>query len=323
MDIVVSVVIPTFKRRLLLERCLNALLLQTMDPAAYEIIIADDEPSLETKRLVEAYAGRTFLPVIRYCAVQGSHGPAAARNQGWQAAAGELIAFTDDDCIPEPDWLARGISAFTPDVAGISGRVIVPVGSGPTDHERNSSFLEEAEFVTANCMYRKRILADVGGFDERFTAAWREDADLFFSLLKRGERLLSVSDAIVIHPVRNAHWGSSIREQSKSIFNALLYKKHPDIYRQKIRSSALPYYYGIVASALVSMLALLGGLRSTALIAVFIWALLTGALCFKRLRGTSRAPGHVLEMAVTSAVIPFLSVFWRVTGAVKFRVFFY
>src|SRR5205814_3961226 len=117
----------------------------------------------------------------------------------------EIIAFTDDDTIPASDWLQRGLDAFSePDIAGVAGRVVVPLSDSPTDFERNMAGLERAEFATANCFYRREVLAAVGGFDERFTAPWREDADLFFTLLERGCRLERAPDAVVVHPARRA-----------------------------------------------------------------------------------------------------------------------
>ncbi len=323
MDISVSVVIPTFKRNRLLKRCIDALLVQTLEESAYEIIVADDAASQETRSLVEDLSLRFPLPAIRYCAVQGNHGPAAARNTGWKAARGSIVAFTDDDCIPEADWLAKGSSAFQDDVAGVSGRIFVPVSHKPTDYERNTSFLEFSEFATANCFYRKEVLAEAGGFDERFTAAWREDADLYFSLLKNNKRLVAMPDAIVVHPVRTGHWGVSIREQSKSRFNALLYKKHPDLYREKIYNPVLSHYYTIVASCFFFLLAGILGIRQLGLVALAVWITATISLSRKRLRGTSHSLKHVLEMITTSLVIPFLSLYWRAAGAVKFNVFFY
>ena len=220
-----SVVVPTYRRPELLVRCLTALVQQDADPATYEIIVVDDAACEETQRLVERLAQRVAScrgPHLRYVAVTGRHGPAVARNTGWRAAQGEMIAFTDDDCIPEACWLRTGIAAFVEGVIGVSGKVIVPLSGVPTDYELNAAHLAHSEFVTANCFYRRDVLEAVGGFDERFTAAWREDSDLFFCLLEASGKLLFVPEAIVLHPVRPAPWGRSLRQQQKSMFNALL-----------------------------------------------------------------------------------------------------
>ena len=64
--------------------------------------------------------------------------------------------------------------------------------------------------------------------------AWREDSDLWLTFMGRGETLVSAADAVVIHPLRPAHWGVSLSQQRKSQYNALLYKKHPQLYRQRV-----------------------------------------------------------------------------------------
>ncbi len=323
----VSVVVPTYKRPELLARCLNALAAQEIDPRSYEIIVVDDAACQQTWRLVEEMARHLLArdgPCLRYIAVCGKrHGPAAARNIGWRAAQGELIAFTDDDCIPQQDWLRAGTAAFVDGVIGVSGKVFVPLPEMPTDYERNAARLAYSEFVTANCFYRRSALEAVGGFDERFTMAWREDSDLFFRLLKEEGKLLSVHSATVIHPLRPARWGISLSQQRKSMFNALLYKKHPQLYQRKIQATPPWHYYGIVASALLALSGLVLGAPYIVLGAACAWTLLTGWFCLLRLRHTSHLPRHVVEMVVTSLLIPPLAIYWRIAGALKFRVLFF
>jgi cellulose synthase/poly-beta-1,6-N-acetylglucosamine synthase-like glycosyltransferase len=316
----ISVVVPTYHRHDLLERCLNALARQGLPTDAYEVIVADDAASAETEQLVNRWSQRTGGR-IRYLAVRHAHGPAAARNAGWRAARGEVIAFTDDDCIPDPMWLAHGFRAFA-DSAGTDaawGRIVMPLTPNPTDYERDAAGLERSEFVTANCFCRRAALEEVGGFDEQFTAAWREDADLYFSLLEQGKTVAHVPVAVVVHPVRPAPWGVSIKQQRKVVFDALLYKKHPQLFRQKIRAGIGPYY-GIVASLVVAMGGALTGAIAVACAGALTWAMLTAHFCARRLKGTSPAPRHVAEMIVTSIVIPPLALLSRLRGAVRYRV---
>jgi GT2 family glycosyltransferase len=317
----VSVVVPTFRRPDLLDRCLKALLSQDLDPAQYEILIADDAADLATERQVEWRAKQTGV-AIRYLAVTGAHGPAAARNVGWRVARGPIIAFTDDDCIPDLSWLKEGLAAFDNEMTAVTGCVVVPRPEKPTDYEQDAAGLETGEFVTANCLVRREALERVGGFDERFSSAWREDSDLHFALLRQGGRIVKASSAIVVHPVREAPWGVSLKQQKKSLFNALLYKKHPDEYRRRIRSGPPWDYYAAVFSLGLAGSAIVSGDRRTLLLSLISWTFLTGRFCHRRLERTSRAPWHILEMVVTSALIPLLSVFWRLYGAWKFRVLF-
>ncbi len=317
----VSVVVPTYNRPDLLDRCLGALIVQEFDAREYEIIVADDAGSEATRRLVEDWSDRADVS-IRYEAPTTAHGPAAARNAGWRAAGGRIIAFTDDDCVPDPGWLAEGVEAIEAGAEAVSGRVIVPLPERPTDYERDAAGLQRAEFVTANCLVRRDVLETVGGFDERYAAAWREDSDLQFSLLERGYRVVRAPRAVVVHPVRPASWGVSLKQQRKSQFNALLYKKFPDRYRRAIQGGPPWAYYATVGAIAAAGGSIALGRPFIALGAAAVWAALTARFCARRLRGASTAPGHVLEMAVTSALIPPLSVFWRLRGAFRFRVLF-
>ncbi len=341
MTFLVSVVIPTFRRHELLNRCLAALLAQDLDPASYEVIVADDAASEDTRQFVDEIAGSAsggsfaslrmtlptganepILPTIRYVPVTGAHGPAAARNAGWRAAHSEIIAFIDDDCIPTINWLKAGVNAFADGVVGVSGKIVIPPVLHPTDYELNATQLAKVDFVTANCFYRREVLEEVGGFDERFKMAWREDSDLVFTLRERNARLINAPEVVVMHPIRSAPWGISLSQQRKSMFNALLYKKHPTLYRKYIQASPPWDYYCIIGALLVTLAGLLAGLPLVALLAFGTWFFLTGLFSMRRLRHTSHAPAHVAEMIVTSMFIPPLAIFWRLVGAFKFRVFF-
>lgn len=324
----VSVVMPTFRRPDLLTRCLQALLAQDLPAQAYEIVVVDDGPHADTREAVEALAAPGG-PAIRYLPNTGSvHGPAAARNLGWQAGRADLVAFTDDDTVPEPDWLSKGLAACGPRVDAAWGHVRMPIPDVPTDYERDAKGLEGAVFVTANCFVKRAALRRVGGFDERFRMAWREDSDLYFSLVSQGLRVVPAPDAVVVHPVRPAPWGVSVQQQKKALFDALLYKKHPRLYRRRIAGEMPRSHYlnaasvAVTAGALLAMAAGVEGAPRTAAVAGTLWLLLSLRFAARRLRGTSHAPRHVTEMLATSAVIPTLSVFWRLVGAFRFRVAF-
>lgn len=337
MTLSVSVVIPTYKRPGLLAKCLSAVMDQDLPPEEFEIIVVDDEPSDATRRVVELHAAtgirggdrddslvRTAgqTPALQYIPMHDAHGPAAARNAGWRAASAPVIAFTDDDCLPEPGWLRAGLAAFDAGADGVSGRLIVPIPENPTDYEASIRHLEESPFVTANCFYRRDALAAVGGFDERFRVAWREDSDLQFRMLKAGFRLVRDENARVLHPVRDAPWWISLKEQQKSQYNALLFRKHPGDYRRVVQPRPPLRYYAILFSMALTVGAALNGRRRFAAIGALAWLAQTGAFTALRLRGTRHDPAHVAQMAVTSALIPPLSVFWRLRGALRFRTLF-
>ncbi|MBK4735593.1 glycosyltransferase family 2 protein [Noviherbaspirillum pedocola] len=318
----VSVVVPTVGRADLLNRCLGALVAQSLDTADYEILIVDDGPSDATREIVEGWMTSQPQRIV-YIANHGPHGPAAARNRGWQAARASIIAFTDDDTVPAPDWLAGGLAAFEPDVDVLRGRVVMPLPDVPTDYERDASHLETAEFVTANCFCRKAVLQALDGFDERFRYAWREDSDVHFRLLNAGATIRSAPGAVVEHPVRPARWGVSVFQQKKILFDALLYKKHPKLYRQRIRATPRWDYYLIAASLATGAAGAATGHRNVATTAGLVWLGMTARFFLQRIRGTTMSPSHVAEMALTSAVIPPIAVYWRMVGALRFKVRFF
>lgn len=323
-DLAVSVVIPTRGRPALLERCLHALCRQTLAPARFEIVVVDDGPSGDTRTVVHDFAGRAAAHglAIHYLASTGPHGPAAARNRGWKHARSQIIAFTDDDTQPDENWLKAGLQALETGIDAVTGKVVMPLPDAPTDYELDASGLAHSEFVTANCFCRKAILTRLGGFDERFPLAWREDSDLQFRMLQAGGRIVHAPEAVVVHLIRPAGWGVSLRQQRKIMFDALLYRKHPALYRSRIRKAPRWDYYAAAAALALAALALAAGAPRVALVPAAVWGTITGALCLKRLRHTSRAPDHVAEMLVTSALIPPLALFWRVVGAIKYRTWF-
>lgn len=315
----ISVVIPTYQRSDLLKNCLDALHAQTLDKSAYEVIVVSDGPDERTKQLVLSYRLYNF----KYLSLRARRGPAAARNLGWKNADGKLIAFTDDDTVPHINWLKGYLDNYEDELAvAFTGKVKVPLSEAPTDYERNTANLEHAEFVTANCALTRTALEMVSGFDERFSMAWREDSDLEFKLLQQAVLIRHVPEALVVHPVRQAPWGVSIREQKKGMFNALLYKKYPRLYRQKIQANPCWNYYVMVIAFFLTMVAVGNNYFWLGLICALCYASLLTGFIMKRLLFTSRKSSHVWEMIATSIAIPFVSIYWQLYGSYKYRVLF-
>jgi GT2 family glycosyltransferase len=355
----VSVVVPTYRRPDLLRRCLAALQRQSLPADAYEIIVCDDGPSDETAELVVDMSASTATstvrpaamagaaardavaditaagtvadmaaadarpnPTIHYVAVRDTRGPAGARNSGWRAARAPIVAFTDDDTIPDRDWLAAGLAAMATGIDAVGGRIVMPLPDSPTDYQRDATRLQDAEFATANVFVRRAALQRIGGFDTRYTMAWREDSDLHFSLLEHGFRVGAAPHAVVVHPVRPAPFGVGVKAQRKIMFDTLLYKKHPRLYRERIRPGLPWLYLGITVLLLAALvLAALHSPRGAAACAA-LWLALTLVFCAKRLRGNRMDLAHLAEMLLTSIAIPPLSIFWRIVASLRYRAGF-
>lgn len=323
MEVNISVVVPTYQRAHLLKKCLAALQHQAFN-GLYEVIVVSDGKDEQTAALLQSFSQQENTQFV-FTSLAKKSGPAATRNKGWQIASGELIVFTDDDTQPSQSWLQNYWDAYVisqEKIISFCGKTVVPIPDQPTDYERNIAGLEEADFITANCACTKAALLKINGFDEEFTMAWREDSELHFKLLTADIPIVKVDGAVVVHPVRKAAWGVSLKEQKKSMFNALLFKKHPRLFRSKILASALWNYYAMIILFIGGLLLLINHLYVLSALFFVGWLWLESLFIAKRLRKNKCSFSHVSEMVITSLCIPFLSVFWTLYGAYKFKVFF-
>lgn len=315
----VSVVVPTYRRPDLLERCLKALQHQTLTHEDYEIIVCDDGPSEQAAAVVDAAkAAAPGGPVIRYLRITDTQGPAAARNRGWQSAHASIIAFTDDDTVPDSHWLFEGLQVMQKDVDAATGCIVMPLPDKPADIEQDAARLTRAEFVTANCFIRREALLAVHGFDERFGMAWREDSDLHFALLKAGFSITRAPRAVVVHPLRETPFAAGIGMQKKVLFDVLLYCKHPRLYRERIRKRPPWLYIFISALLVLAITCALVGEGRLAVAALALWGMVTLWFFLKRLSGSALTARNAAELLVTSIIIPPLSIFWRLVGVYRF-----
>ncbi len=196
-----SVVVATRERPERLERLLDALAAQTVDPREFEIVLVDDASRDRTPAVLRAAAERfTNLSVLER-SEQG--GPAGARNTGWRQACGDLIAFTDDDCEPAPTWLERLLAVAEANPAAlIQGRT----EPNPGENDRSGPYLRTIHVValgpyypTCNVAYPRDALERLGGFDEAFARG--EDTDLAWRAIEDGVETVFAEDALVHHAV--------------------------------------------------------------------------------------------------------------------------
>ncbi|MFD2569849.1 glycosyltransferase family 2 protein [Spirosoma soli] len=324
-----SVVIPTYQRPALLLKCLDALGRQQLPRDQFEIIVVDDGNSPETETAVALFArqiARAGGPLeVRYLGQPERRGPAAARNRGWRAARGRIVAFTDDDCIPEPTWLPAALACFQRGAQVVTGQLRMPLPDNPSHYDRTTAFLETAEFITANCFCRKTALERVGGFEEAFDIAWREDSDLQFKLIQAGIPIGKCPEAIIVHPMRQYPWYAPLRDERKNSYDALLYKRHPDLFRERIptyRGLVLQYYAAVVSIG-SGVIGLLAGNDTVAASGLGIWALLSADLIVRYLPDEHVGWLDVKHAVLTAVATPFLSVYWRLYGAFKYKVLYW
>lgn len=193
----ISVIIPTCYRNDLLASCLNCLApgIQTLTADHYEIIITDDGLNTTAEQMVH-----DLYPWARWVAGPRK-GPAANRNNGATFALGEWLAFTDDDCLPEPGWLEAFTQATTKGTDIYEGKTICragirsPIYTAPIN--MTGGFL-----WSCNMMIRYSVFKQVEGFDEQYPYAAMEDVDLRERLTRGKHNISFVQNAIVDHPPR-------------------------------------------------------------------------------------------------------------------------
>lgn len=228
-----SVVVPVYNASADLPKLLDALAGQTLAPS--EVILVDDgstDGSVETAR---AWAdGHPDFPLR--ILEQSNQGPAKARNLGADAAIGEILLFTDSDCLPDRGWVEGMTGPFRdPEVQGVQG----VYRTRQTETMARFSQLEiedrylrmkrnpTIDFIgTYSAAYRKSVFMEEGKFDDRFPIASGEDADFSYRLAAKGRKMVFQPEAVVYH--RHPHTLSRYLGQKfwRAYWRNLLYRRH-------------------------------------------------------------------------------------------------
>ncbi|MBW0101316.1 HAD-IIIA family hydrolase [Pseudonocardia sp. KRD291] len=310
-----TVVVPTAGRARLAD--LLADLRAADGPGPDEIVLVDDRPDPGTDPLPGHHDERVLH--------SGGHGPAAARNTGWRAARTPWVAFLDDDVRVPADWphlLAADLRDLAPDVAASQARIAVPLPPhrSPTDDERGTAALSGARWITADMAYRRDALLAVGGFDERFPRAYREDSDLGLRVRAAGYRIVD-GDRVTTHPPRAADRWTSVRAQAGNADDALMRRKHGRGWRDgagagtgRLSRHALTVAAGLAGAGLLAT-----GHRRAGWAAALGWAGLTTEFAARRIAPGPRTGTELVSMAVTSVAIPPVACAQRLRGELRVR----
>ena len=224
----VSIVICAFNAERTMRRCLESL--RRIDYPNFEVVIVDDGSRDTTAQIAADF------PEFRLIR-QSNKGLSVARNVGLQAALGELVAYTDSDCVVDPDWLTFMVSALV--ARGLDGC------GGPNYAPHEKGWIEgcvaaspgapchvlitddRAEHLAGcNMLFRKTALENVGGFDPQFTAAG-DDVDICWRLMDAGLQLGYCPSAFVWHFRRNTVKTYYGQQRGYGKAEAMLYLKYP------------------------------------------------------------------------------------------------
>ena len=249
-------IIPAYNAEATIAAALDALSLQDYD-GEREVIVVDDGSADETA----AIAARTgsAATVLH----QDHLGPAAARNLGVERAAGELLAFTDADCIPTPRWLAEGVEALgRADL--VQGAVSPDPRTPRTPFDRTVSVTADWGLYECASLFARRELFDrIGGFEDWLDARVGKQLaeDLWFGWRARrsGAEVSFCSDALVHHAVEKRRAAAFVAERARRVYFPLVAAKVPEL-----RESLFYRRYFLTADSAAFDLALAGAVASVA-----------------------------------------------------------
>lgn len=196
----ISVIIATYNRMESLRNTLEALVNQDFSKSDFEVLVVDDGSSDNTQQVLAGFKNSGLLDLHFFH--QQNRGPAAARNLALRQAGAEIIAFTDDDCIPQPGWLTAIAKGFeSGEIIGLQGRTYTDKkGITPLTHQIDNPNGSK-DVPTCNAAYRRNILTALDGFDNQFPYPHNEDADLAWRAEKLGT-IAFCKDMLVYHPPR-------------------------------------------------------------------------------------------------------------------------
>ncbi|HZP42923.1 MAG TPA: glycosyltransferase [Candidatus Binatia bacterium] len=259
----VSVVVCAYNADRTMDACLASL--RTLNYPDYEVVVVNDGSTDRTLEIAErhkqAYDADPDGPRI-VVIDQPNKGLSVARNVGAAAATGEIVAYTDSDCVPDPDWLAFLVYKFVrsgfvavggpnfppPEPSLVPAAVAVSPG-GPTHVLLND---EVAEHIPGcNMAFTKKALEEIHGFEPMYTAAG-DDVDLCWRLQNRGYAIGFSPAATVWHYRRNTVKAYLKQQMGYGKAEALLYFKHPYRFNLLGQSRWLGRIYGELTSAVLS-----------------------------------------------------------------------
>lgn len=228
--ILYSVIIPAYNAQGTIGECLDAFERQIFPKEAYEIIVVDDGSTDETPDIVKRFPVKYFW--------QPNQGPATARNFGAKMARGDIILFTDADCVPAHNWIKEMTRPFeAPEVIAAKGayksaQKSLTARFAQIEFEERYRLLLKSRYIdmidTYSAAYRKSTFLSLGGFDPSFPVANNEDTELSYKMSRAGYKMVFNPRAVVYH----LNHPDSIRKYARLKFwrgywRMVVYKRYP------------------------------------------------------------------------------------------------
>jgi glycosyltransferase involved in cell wall biosynthesis len=246
-----SVVVPVRNGAGTLEECL-ASLLELRYPGRLELRVVDNGSTDGTAEVLRRHGDRIVV------VPEPTRGPAAARNAGVRGASGEVVAFTDADCVVDPDWLARLVAPLADPAVGIAGgRILARRPAGPVerfgeeihDHRMAIEVYDPPYAITMSWASRREVLEALAGFDEGLRRC--EDVDLSYRAVQAGYRLAYVDEAVVYHRNESGLPGLFGEGFAHGFYGVLASKRHGRFLRRLGHAAVNGRAYAEIGSRVV------------------------------------------------------------------------
>ena len=320
-----SVVVATRQRGRLLPRLVQTLLSQT-GISSFEVVLVDDGSTDDTHDVLNRLAAAD--PRVRVERLAERRGPAVARNRGWRVATGPYVAFTDDDCLPDPTWLSTLVAAHREGFDIVQGRT----EADTLDAERGAfSNVVEIEslshlYQTCNISYRRELLEALGGFEEAFGfslggAPNGEDADLGWRAHEEGARETFEDRAVVVHPVLPRSFRQALLARLRATRMVYFVRRHPGFRRYAIGRVFFQESHPLAVASMVCLVPALVT-RSAEGVAVGCVGLLPYAYYRWRLNPLMGRRRHQPFLIAGAWVIDCTEVLVMLTASLRWRTFF-
>jgi len=314
---VISIVVPGQGDEALLRRCLEALTAQTLAANRYEIIVVEEAIHPATQKLLAELRTRNGAQpqFVHVCSAPRA-GIAASCNAGWRNARGAVVGFIGVDGVAHCGWLAAGLAIIEEGAAAAVGR---SSSMHPIPYAQRWEPITRSYFSATNLFVHAVWLRGTGGFDERFVLASGAVCDLLCSVTESGGKVSYCHDARVAYQGGLQDGTRWLNEQRRFSYDALLYKRHPALYRRHIHRRADWRYYTIVFALLSAASALIFHDAALGALGIALWLALTFELFQQRWQQSSRQECRMCVALLEAVLLPPVAVFWRVVGAITFR----
>lgn len=319
----VSIVVPTHHRPELLSRLLESLRQLTYPRSGLELIVVGGACD-GGREVVEAFRESGGFPVSYHVIPDDALGSASLRrNVGARSARGEVLAFTDDDCVVHPDWITMGVEFFqAPEVGGVEGAVEIPKPERPTLTYRGSHRLSlPGGYQTCNMLYRKSLFEECEGFDLSFPY-YLEDTDLAYTVMERGYTIPFAAAAVVSHPVQPGRPLKLLTVARTVAQMPYLFRKH-ERSASKLRASIRPFnrshYFYLALYLTALLLGLVHPVSGVIAVGLGLCILLPLHLGYD-FRGLHFTAGELALTALCQPIVPVLRLFYWLQGHVEERL---